>query len=113
MVGTGDNNKDDEGSEGVKAYVQASYTFLATRQYSLTGTIKVENWNEDLVEYYYGNKDSAMNISAGVLGTYKINKKWTLLGAATEVSIGDKIIESAIFVNSFSSMIVPGVTHSF
>ena len=113
LLGTGDNAKDDEGSEGGKLYVQAGYTFVATSQYTLTGTVKIENWNEDLVEYYCGNKDSAMNVTAGVIGTYNINKKWTLIGAATVTSMGDEITDSPIVVNDSSNMLLIGATYSF
>ncbi len=113
LVGTGDNTKDDKGSEGGKFYAQASYTFLATSQYTLTGTVKVENWDEDLVEYYYGNKDAAMNVTAGIIGTYNINRKWTLLGAVTVTSVGDEIADSPISVDDSANMLLIGATYSF
>jgi outer membrane scaffolding protein for murein synthesis (MipA/OmpV family) len=113
LMGMGDNGKNDEGSDGGKFYAQAGYTFLATSQYTLTGMVKVAKWDEDLVEYYYGNKDASTNVTVGLVGTYKLNDKWTMLGVVTAASLGDEITDSAIAEDDSSNMILLGATYSF
>lgn len=113
LAGTGDNKKTDEGSEGGKFYVQAGYTFLATPKYTLTGMVKLENWDEDLVQYYYGAKDASTNVTVGLVGTYKLTNKWTLLGAVTATSLGDEIADSPIVEEDSSNMVLIGATYSF
>ena len=113
LAGMGDNNKSDEGSEGNKFYATASYTFLATPKYTLTGMVKLENWDEDLVQYYYDTKDASTNVTVGLVGTYKLNKKWTLLGAVTTTSLGDEIADSLIVEDDSSNIVLVGATYSF
>ncbi len=113
LMGTGDNGKNNEGSEGEKFYAQAGYTFLATAQYTLTGMVKLEKWDEDLVEYYYDTKETSTNVTVGLVGTYKLNDKWTMLGAVTATSLGDEIADSAIAEDDSSNMILLGATYSF
>jgi len=113
LTGTGDNGNNDEGSEGGKLYAQAHYTFLATSQYTLTGTVKVSKWDKELVEYYYDSKGASTNFTVGLVGTYKLTDKWTMLGAVTATSLGDEITDSAIGEDDSSSMILIGATYSF
>jgi outer membrane scaffolding protein for murein synthesis (MipA/OmpV family) len=113
LMGTGDNGKDDEGSEGGKFYVEAGYTFLATPQYTLTGLVKFSKWDEDIVEYYYGTKHASTNVTVGLVGTYKLSDKWTMLGSVTSTSLGDEIADSAIAEDDSSNMILLGATYSF
>jgi len=113
LAGMGDNGKNDEGSDGGKFYAQAGYTFLATPQYTLTGMVKIAKWDEDIVEYYYGTKHASTNVTLGLVGTYKVNDKWTVLGMATTTSLGDEIADSAITEDDSSNMILIGATYSF
>jgi outer membrane scaffolding protein for murein synthesis (MipA/OmpV family) len=110
LVGTGDN---DKGSEGGKFYIQARYTFLATPKYTLTGVVKLENWNEDLVQYYYGGKGASTNVTVGFAGTYRFAKKWALLGAVTATSLGDEITGSSIVEDDSSNTVLVGVSYLF
>ena len=113
LTGTGDNGKNNEGSEGGKFYAQAGYTFLATPQYTLTGMVKLAKWDEDLVEYYYDTKNASTNVTVGLVGTYKLTDKWTMLGAVTATSLGDEIVDSAMVEDDSANMILVGATYSF
>ncbi|NMP30289.1 MipA/OmpV family protein [Thalassotalea sp. M1531] len=100
-------------SDGAKFYVQASYTFLANRTYTLTAMGKIESQDEDLVGYYYGNNESATNATIGLIGTYKLSDRWSLLGAVTATSLGDEIADSPIVEDDSYNMALVGATYSF
>jgi len=100
-------------SEGTKFYVQASYTFLANATYTFTAMGKIEHQDEDLVNYYYGVNDSGTNASIGLIGTYKLSQRWSLLGAVTVATLDDNIIDSPIVEGDSYSMALLGATYSF
>lgn len=100
-------------SEGSKFYAQAQYTMVATPKYTVSVSAKLENWDEDLVGYYYGNYESASNASLALIGTYKLNDKWTLLGAVSATSLGDEISDSPIVEDDTYNGVLVGATYSF
>lgn len=100
-------------SEGAKSYIQARYTFIANREYSLSAAAKIENLDEDIVDYYYGNSESTTNTSLSLIGTYRLNEKWNLLGVITATSLGDEIADSPIVEDDSYNSIILGATYSF
>lgn len=112
-------------SKGEKSYIQASYTVLAKPKYSLTIMAKAEMLDSDMTEYYYNSfydetsttpdyvAKSATNITLGAVGTYKINNKWTAMGAITATSLGDEIADSPLVENDSYNMVLVGATYSF
>lgn len=106
-------------SDGSKFYAAATYTMLATRNYTLSATAKVSVLDEDLTSYYYSDADtgyeadSATNISLGLIGTYNISKKWTAIAAVTANSLDDEISDSPLVEDDTHNMVLMGVTYSF
>lgn len=106
-----------DNSDGNKAYVQAAYTILAEPSYALSLFAKVENLDSDVTDYYYGtddySADSATNATLGLVGTYKINKKWTAIAAVSGTSLDDEIKDSPLVEEDTYNMVAVGVTYSF
>ncbi|WP_068546358.1 MipA/OmpV family protein [Thalassotalea crassostreae] len=91
-----------EEDSGGEVRVQGTYTWVLSEKATLTALVKVEAVSEDAVDYYYygGNvqdntytPDAANNVSFGVIGTYAIAPKWTLLGAVLNTSYDDSITD--------------------
>ncbi len=102
-----------DSSDGAKFYAQAGYTVLATPQYTLTLSAKVEALDKDMVEYYHLTKESTVNATLSVIGTYKLSKKWTLMGLVSATSLGDEIADSPISEDDTHNMALIGATYSF
>lgn len=102
-----------DNSEGTKLQVELGYTFLANRQYTLSANAKVENLDEDFVEYYYSNDDSAVNYSLSLTGTYQLTQKWTLIGSVSTTALGDEISDSPIVEKDNPTMALIGAVYSF
>lgn len=109
-------------SDGAKMYIQANYTVLAAPKYTLTLVAKAEQLDDDMTSYYYSaiNDDnsfytakSATNLTIGTVGTYKINDKWTAIGALTVTSLGDEITDSPLVEKDTYNMVLVGATYSF
>jgi len=102
-------------SEGAKMYIQAGYTFLANAKYSMTAMAKIESLDDEMAGYYYRNYESTVNATLGLVGTYKITDRWTLLGAVTATSLGDEATEGTntwVTEDSYSQALI-GATYSF
>lgn len=102
-----------DNSDGTKLQAQIGYTFLANKQYSVSANAKVEALDEDMVNYYYNNKESTTNFSLSLIGTYKLSPKWTLLGVLSTTSLGDEISDSQIVEDDTPMMAIVGATYSF
>jgi len=115
LKGLGDYDETDYGdsSDGGKFYAQAQYTIVARQEYTLTVSAKVENWDEDLVNYYYNNKNATTNATVSLIGTYKLTDKWTILGAVSGTSLGDEIADSGMVEDDTYNGILLGATYSF
>lgn len=113
-------------SEGSKFTAQAGYTFFANAKATGTVIAKVENMDDDMASYYYsafadgatvGNPvyeaEGTTNFTLGVVGTYRINQKWTAIGAVTATSLGDEIGDSPIVEDDSYNMVLVGATYSF
>ncbi len=102
-----------DNSDGTKLQAQLGYTFLATRNYTLSANAKVESLDKDFVDYYYSNNESTVNYSLSIIGTYKLSPKWTLMGALSITALGDEISDSVIVEDDSPSMALIGATYSF
>jgi len=100
-------------SDGTKLQAQLGYTFVANKQYSVSANVQIEALDEDMVEYYYNNKESTTNFSLSLIGTYKLSPKWTLLGVLSTTSLGDEISDSPIVEDDTPMMAIVGATYSF
>lgn len=112
-------------SDGSKSYIQMGYTVLTKPKYSLKIIAKAEMLDNDLTKYYYNSyydetsttpdyvAKSATNITLGAVGTYKINNKWTAMGAITTTSLDDEIADSPLVEDDTHNMVLVGITYSF
>ncbi|MFD2165223.1 MipA/OmpV family protein [Thalassotalea euphylliae] len=108
------NDISDE-SDGAKLYAQATYTLLANEKYSVSIMGKLESLDEDMAAYYYRNDESTVNATLGLIGTYKLTDRWTLLGAVTGTSLGDEATEGTntwVTEDSYTQALL-GATYSF
>jgi outer membrane protein len=122
LQGMGDEDDYDDGSDGGKFYVQASYTIIAKPKYTLTLAAKVESLDDDMASYYYSGiksdnsvyiADATSNVTLAAIGTYKLTPKWTLMGAVTATSLGDEIADSPVAEDDTYNMVLLGATYSF
>lgn len=107
-----------ESDSGGEAHIQARYTFLASQTGTLTGFVRFEALSEDAVDYFYyderdANIDNATNSSVGVIGTYNINSKWTILGAVMATSYGDSISDAPGVTEDSGTAALLGATYTF
>ena len=112
-------------SEGAKSYIKAGYTVLTNPAYTLTLVAKAEMLDDDIAEYYYTAFDDGAslnrlytaegttNLTLGAVGTYKINNKWTAIGAVTATSLGDEIADSPLVEDDSYNMFLLGASYSF
>ena len=100
-------------SNGNKLLAQASYTFLATQDYTLTAIASVENIDSDMVDYYYDVDSSTVNYSAGLAGTYNLNQDWSIFAIALHTRLGDEISDSAIAERDHGTIGILGLTYKF
>ncbi|MEW6997120.1 MipA/OmpV family protein [Colwelliaceae bacterium BS250] len=110
-------SESDSGGEG--EFI-AKYTFLANKQMTLTAMAKFEMLSEDAVGYLYYNTvedgpkpDSAVNASLGLVGTYNINKDWTLIGAVLATSLDDSIADAPGVTEDSTTTALLGATYRF
>ncbi|MFD2165073.1 MipA/OmpV family protein [Thalassotalea euphylliae] len=111
-----DENFYDE-EPGTEIVLRTSYTFIATKQFSLTASAKVEALSEDTVNYFYGingyEGDSTTNFSVGALATYRFSKQWLALAGANFTSLGDEIKDSPIVADDSQTAALVGVAYTF
>lgn len=100
-------------SEGGKFYASASYTVFADKQKTLTLNARLERLDEDMVNYYYGVDDATLNTTLGVIGTYKLSKNWTAIGALTVTALGDEVSDSVISSDDKANVALLGAVYSF
>lgn len=100
-------------SDGAKFYTSASYIAYADREKTLTLNARLEHLDKDMVNYYYGVNDSTLNATLGLIGTYKLSKNWTAIGALTVTSLGDEISDSAIATDDKANLALLGAVYSF
>ncbi|MGJ8692479.1 MAG: MipA/OmpV family protein [Thalassotalea sp.] len=107
-------------SDGTKLFIKAAYTVIVAPNYSLSLTAAIEGLDQDLVDYYYtpaGNTfyqaDATYNMILGVSSSYKINAKWTAIGALSVTTIGDEITDSFITEDDTYQGLFLGASYSF
>ncbi len=100
-------------SEGAKFYTSASYTVFADKEKTLTLNARVERLDEDMVGYYYGIDEATLNTTLGVIGTYKLSKNWTAIGAVTVTALGDEVSDSVISTDDNANVALLGAVYSF
>lgn len=100
-------------SDGAKFYASTSYTIFADREKTLTLNARLEHLDKDMVRYYYGVDGSTFNATLGVIGTYKLSKSWTAIGALTVSTLGDEISDSIITTDDKANVALIGAVYSF
>ena len=102
---------------GTELVLRASYSIMATRNFNVTASTKVEALSEDTTDFLYGINgyapDSAVNVSFAVIGSYKFSKNWLMLGGAGVNLLDDEIADSPIVEDDTQSMALLGVAYSF
>ncbi|XQW84450.1 MipA/OmpV family protein [Thalassotalea piscium] len=117
---TENNNLNDSG----QFYVQGAYTVIEKSSFNLSITAKVETLSEDKVNdylgYQYHSKDGqslmkyqAKNTTLGVVGTYEITAKWTVMGAFTSTLLDKDIMQSPLVNEHNVNMALIGTSYSF
>ena len=117
---TENNNIENSG----KFYLQGAYTIIEKSAFNIAITAKVETLSEYSVGYYFGNKHSldksqslidyqAKNTTLGVVGTYELTPKWTVIGAFTSTMLDKDILQSPLIANSNVNMALVGTSYSF
>ncbi|WNC70513.1 MipA/OmpV family protein [Thalassotalea psychrophila] len=113
------SSEEDSGGE---MHITAKYTFLASAKGTLTAMVKAEALSEDAVDYFYYSgafdsdaftPDSATNVSVGLVGTYNIAPKWTLIGAVLATSYGDSISDAPGVTEDSGTTALLGATYKF
>jgi len=109
-----------ENNEAAKFYLQSSYVVFTNYKFNLTVTAKIESLDTERVQHYYGvispNLDiSKINTNAtlGLVGTYELSSKWTIIGALTSTALADDIADSPLIEHNKYNMALIGTTYSF
>lgn len=66
-----------------------------------------------MVGYYYGIDEATLNTTLGVIGTYKLSKNWTAIGAVTVTALGDEVSDSVISTDDKANVALLGAVYSF
>lgn len=117
---TDNSNIKDSG----KFYLQGAYTLIEKSSFNIAITAKVETLSEHNVNYYFGNKTpleqshslidyQAKNTTLGVVGTYELSSKWTVIGAFTSTMLDKDIMQSPLVSDNNLNMALIGTSYSF
>lgn len=117
---TENSNIEDSG----KFYLQGTYTVLEKSSFNIAITAKVETLSEHNVNYYFGDKNQldqgqslidyqAKNTTLGVIGTYEVTPKWTVIGAFTSTMLDKDIMQSPLVSDGNVNMALIGTSYSF
>lgn len=108
-----------ESDSGNETHITANYTFLASAQGTLSSFIRLENLSEEAIDYlYYANgefdgADSAMNSTIGVVGTYNVSPRWTVMGMVSATAYDDAIEDAPGVTEDNGTTALLGVVYKF
>ncbi|GHE81525.1 MipA/OmpV family protein [Thalassotalea profundi] len=105
-------------------YLQGAYTLLEKSPFNIAITAKVETLSEHNVNYYFGDNNQleqgqslidyqAKNTTWGLIGTYEVTPKWTVIGAFTSTILDKDIMQSPLVSDSNINMALIGTSYSF
>ena len=113
-------------SGGDSASLRLSHIFRVTDDLRLTPSIGAIWQNSERVGYYYGvkpgeatplrpayNGSDAINLNAGLAGSYRLPHTWSLLGGVFMTRFGDGIVDSPIVTRRFSTVVYGGAGWRF
>ncbi|MGB1199574.1 MAG: MipA/OmpV family protein [Thalassotalea sp.] len=117
---TENNNVEDSG----KFYLQGAYTVLEKSSFNIAITAKVETLSEQNVNAYFGYKNKfqqnqsiidyqARNTTLGVVGTYDVTPKWSVIGAFTSTMLDKDIMQSPLVNENNVNMALIGTSYAF
>lgn len=117
---TENSNIEDSG----KFYLQGTYTLIQQSSFNIAITAKVETLSENNVNYYFGNNSQleqgqslmdyqAKNTTLGLIGTYEVTPKWTVIGAFTSTMLDKDIKQSPLVNNGNVNIALIGTSYSF
>ncbi|MFT5758275.1 MAG: outer membrane scaffolding protein for murein synthesis (MipA/OmpV family) [Alteromonadaceae bacterium] len=109
-----------ENNEAAKFFVQSSYVVFTNYKFNLTVTAKIEALDTERVQHYYGVispnlhiSDTNTNATLGLVGTYELSPKWTIIGSLTSTALADDIADSPLVEHKKYNMALIGTTYSF
>jgi outer membrane scaffolding protein for murein synthesis (MipA/OmpV family) len=109
-----------ENNEAAKFFLQSSYVVFTNYKFNLTVTAKIEALDTERVQHYYGAispeldiSEMNTNASLGLVGTYQLSPKWTIIGSLTSTALADDIADSPLVEHNKYNMALIGTTYSF
>jgi len=109
-----------DNNEAAKFFVQSSYVVFTNYKFNIAVTAKIEALDTERVQNYYGVLSTNLNISdtstnatLGLIGTYELSPKWTIIGALTSTALSDDIADSPLIENNKYNMALIGTSYSF
>jgi outer membrane scaffolding protein for murein synthesis (MipA/OmpV family) len=109
-----------ENNEAAKFFLQSSYVVFTNYKFNLTVTAKIEALDTERVQHYYGAISPELDISElntnatlGLVGTYELSPKWTIIGSLTSTALADDIADSPLIERNKYNMALIGTTYSF
>ena len=107
-------------NEAAKFFVQSSYLVFTNYKLNITVTAKIEALDTERVQHYYGVinpnvhiSDTNTNATLGLIGTYELSPKWTIIGAQTSTALANDIADSPLIEHNNYNMALIGTTYSF
>lgn len=107
-------------NEAAKFFVQSSYLVFTNYKLNITVTAKIEALDTERVQHYYGVinpnvhiSDTNTNATLGLIGTYELSPKWTIIGALTSTALANDIADSPLIEHNNYNMALIGTTYSF
>ncbi|NQZ80351.1 MAG: MipA/OmpV family protein [Colwellia sp.] len=107
-------------NEAAKFFVQSSYLVFTNYKLNITVTAKIEALDTERVQHYYGVinpnvyiSDTNTNATLGLIGTYELSPKWTIIGALTSTALANDIADSPLIEHNKYNMALIGTTYSF
>jgi outer membrane protein len=113
-------------NRGDAASLRLSKNFKMGEDVRLTPSIGVEWQNSERVDYYYGVRPeealafrpaypgtAAINANAGLAGSYRLSRAWSLLGGVFTTRYGNGIVDSPIVTRRYSTLVYAGAGWRF
>ena len=109
-----------DNNEAAKFFVQSTYVVFTNYKFNIAVTAKIEALDTKRVQNYYGVLSTNLNISdtstnatLGLIGTYELSPKWTIIGALTSTALADDIADSPLIEHNKYNMALIGTSYSF
>jgi hypothetical protein len=109
-----------DNNEAAKFFVQSSYVVFTNYKFNIAVTAKIEALDTKSVQDYYGVlstnlnvPDTSTNATLGLIGTYELSPKWTIIGALTSTALADDIADSPLIEHNKYNMALIGTSYSF